>query len=78
MIVKIKEFFLDFRREDFGFWMKEMKIIEIVIYFFSLSVSYLLMGFIFEINFYLKKNELYVKLIYIKRKDYVYIFYKLV
>lgn len=78
MIVKIKEFFLDFRREDFGFWMKEMKIIEIVIYFFSLSVSYLLMGFIFEINFYLKKNELYVKLIYIKRKDFVYIFYKLV
>lgn len=78
MIVKIKEFFLDFRREDFGFWMKEMKIIEIVIYFFSLSVSYLLMGFIFEINFYFKKNELYVKLIYIKRKDYVYIFYKLV
>lgn len=68
MIVKIKEFFLDFRREDFGFWMKEMKIIEIVIYFFSLSVSYLLMGFIFEINFYFKKKWVVCKIDLYKEK----------
>lgn len=72
MTVKIKEPFPDSRREDSGFWMKEMKITEIATHLSSSSASYLSMGFISETNFYFKKNELHAKLIHTKRKDFVY------
>lgn len=68
MTVKIKEPFPDSRREDSGFWMKEMKITEIATHLSSSSASYLSMGFISETNFYLKKKWVACKIVSYKEK----------
>lgn len=68
MTVKIKEPFPDSRREDSGFWMKEMKITEIATHLSSSSASYLSMGFISKTNFYLKKKWVACKIDSYKEK----------
>lgn len=77
MTVKIKEPFPDSRREDSGFWMKEMKITEIATHLSSSSASYLSMGFISETNFYLKKKSSCMQNWFIQRGKTLYTSYKL-